>query len=773
MARIFQLSDLSVTGKDCVPPIEIELNAHKNRLLITHTFIDPLDKTATLTISDDSNLSDEEIEQELRFILQDWLPKGPPPPPKKHYHGWQAGLGLASGSAMMAVMLLGVTLAPWLHILLIGLGSAITLALGVPSYNKAFSALFSKKNKINMDSLFALSTIAAISLTIAHIFVPVLPMLIDAALMIFGFRHFGLWLEQTMKTKTLNKERFVDRGRKSHDLSNVKAGSIIQISPDQCIPLNGTLEARDARVSFALHTGKTAPYTLKMGSKLFAGMIVHDEMLTMKVTALEDGSYLRQRDLQLIHAQSQKAPIEDFTQKILTWFVPSVLFMSAAVGLCAGFFLGINIGLTAALYFLVCACPCALGMVTPLAIKIGLDKTTNQGMAFNKAKGLQAAGEVDTVIFDLNGTLTQNQLTLLTEHTTVDAQYFPIIHAMEEKSTHAIGRKIFEHTDNQGAAPTFSIIKECPSGMTAVHLGRTYKIGNANHVNVQSDHINSREAQHVIYFSVNDEIKGHFLLKDELRDDASKVIDTLRHNNLQVKILTGADHHTAQQYAKQLTINPRDIVTGCTPAGKSQYIRLLQEQGHKVAMIGDAGNDTNAIAAADFGVIVSSSSTDPMAKQEADASIHAPSLLPLLNIFAVSKQTMRHIKQNLLISFAYNTLSLGYIACAIFLMPALLSPAIGAALMAAQSACILANAYRIKREEEMMPEPEPKTSPGLSESSALSAAPDSTPDLLSIFSHYAQFVPGSTYGEPEMYLRAYIESAPSSPDYPKTRQLYR
>jgi cation transport ATPase len=211
-------------------------------------------------------------------------------------------------------------------------------------------------------------------------------------------------------------------------------------------------------------------------------------------------------------------------------------------------------------------------------------------------------------------------------------------------------------------------------------------------------------AQHVIYFSKNGIIQGHFLIEDPLRDDAALMVHSLIKNNLIFKIFTGSDRTTANQYAKQLKIDPRCITTDCTPESKCNEIQALQYQGHTVAMFGDSGNDVNAIATANLGVAVLSPASHPMSEQAADVSLNNPSLLPVLNIFAVGRQTMGLIKQNLALSFAYNAASLAFVAYAIFAYPALLNPIFGAALMVVQSAFVILNAYRVKSQEARLPE---------------------------------------------------------------------
>lgn len=713
MSKSYKFENLAVSCSHCFPPINTQLTAHQQRLKIDRWHLDHLNKTATVFINDDNELSSELTENELRFILKDWLP-AQDTPPQKHYHGWQAILGISLGFSMMMLMMLGIPLSPWLHDAIIYGGSLLTVMLGWPSYRKAFSSLTSKQKFFTMDTLFTISTLSAITISLLHVFFPIMSMMIDAALMILGFRHAGLWLEEKVTQKSLQQERFVDRGRHTiiqkklgeHSvdcqLDEVGVGQIIKISAGQCIPLNGSLMQENAEITFALHTGQIEAVALKQGEKLYAGMIAQEDII-MKVSALEEDSYLRKRDLSLIESQMQKAPIHEFTQKITTWFVPGVL-TAASLILLAGPLLGTSLVIKASLYLLVCACPCALGLITPLAINIGLTKTKDQGLVFNTAKGLQAAAEIDMAVFDLNGTLTLNKPQVVGTPT-VPKDYFDIVYAMEAQSKHPISTGIKDHIGMPYDSIVFDKIENNNHGLMATLNGNVYKIGNASFFdNIPlPTPVDTGNAQHIIYFMKNGKIEGYFLLEDPIRPDASLMLENLIKNKFHIRILTGTNRATADRYAAQLRVSPDWIQTDCTPQSKSDHLQYFKNQKHKVAMFGDSGNDTEAIASADLGVAITSPATDPMTLQQADATLNNHSLMPILQLFAVGRQTMRQIKQNLWISFGYNILSLGFVACAIFLFPTVLNPAFGAALMTFQSACILANAYRIKHQETTLP----------------------------------------------------------------------
>jgi Cu2+-exporting ATPase len=709
---------------NCIASLKAELEPYVpiHSFLIDESVYNPVAKSISIAVSDSCALSDEELDAEIRFILSYYIPHKDEVK-KEKYHLLQADIGIFSGALMMSLMFLEslefITLDMWVHQAFLYGGVLITAVIGYPTMIKAWAGLRGKVKKFNMDSLFALSTIAAVAASLS----PFMPSLIDAALMINGFRHFGLWIEESFTQKISAREKFVDRGRKSKfkikengvfvdyigALKDVPMNSIIQVPKGECIPLNGKLEEENAELTFTMHTGKEDVELMKPGSQLLAGMVVASDSLTFTVNALEDQSYLRARDLSLIAAQAKRAPIQEKTASILSWFMPVVLTLGVGLGLVSGYFNGIGAGFQTLLYFMVCACPCALGMVTPLGVNVGLKKLSDDGVTFKTAKGMQAAAEVDTIVFDLNGTLTKNQPKVT--RCTIDWRLFPLIQAMQAHSSHNIGKAISDYilpSKMKSGKVILDEVYKDHHGLMATFQGNVYKIGNKDFVNPpeQSQVKDFGHAQHAIYFSKNGIVEGYFLLEDPLRDgdQTASMIQNLIDNNMNVKVFTGASQDTAAQYSRQLGIPMSQFVTNCVPTkeegenNKCALIKALQgqDEGHKVAMFGDAGNDVEAIKAANFGVVVNSRSTDPMAEQESDASINSDTLLPqVLKLMAVGRQTMRHINQNLGVSFIYNTGSLVYVACAVFLNPSLLNPAFGAGLMVVQSLFIVLNAMRI------------------------------------------------------------------------------
>jgi P-type Cu2+ transporter len=738
--KLYRFNNIKIYCEGCVVPLYSELNEHKDRLKIKKQHINVQQKTLTVWLDKSNALPEQKAREELRRIVEDWLPTETDPiqnfippndeileilppsqeikatpfiPQENHYYWQQAALGSISGAGLMLLMLMNIAIPNWAHFTMIFGGAALTGVLGANSFKNAWEGLRPKgqqnKSSLNMDFLFSLSAIAAIAVSILHLFFPIMPMMIEAALMIFGFRRAGQWLEASFEKNKGNPPKFVDRTRAQRYRDDKKPviGSFIKVPRGACVPLNGILLSPNADLSFTVHTGKIEPISMKAGDELCAGMEVASEEILMEVTDLEEDSYLAYRDECFELAQAETAPIQQFTQKVMDKFIPALLITAMGVGIIASLFFGPVLGIRAALYLLVCACPCTLGFITSLAVKFGLKKIENQGLTFNTAKGLEAASTVDTVVFDLNGTLTRNEPRVLSWK--ANPKYLAIIAAMEAQSDHVIAKEILKAVGTPSEKIVFDHIKPSHHGIEVVIGKDVYKIGNSAFTQPSCKVVDTLDANHVIYFTKNGQVRAHFLMKDPLRDDAKTVIQTLLQQKKSLRILTGANRETAKQYAHELGLDHSHFITDCEPEDKEDFIQALRDNGKQVAMFGDSGNDAEAITRANLGVVISSPATDPMSEQTADITLTNTSLMPILQIFAVGKQTMRSIKQNLGISFAYNFLSLGFVALAIFAFPGFLNPAFGAGLMVVQSACVMANAYRIKSQGTGIVFPEQRT----------------------------------------------------------------
>jgi len=652
----------------------------------------------------------------------------------------QGAVGLATGIALMAVMMAGVGI-PLVGMIAIACASTLLTAyLGHETYFQAVKKLIKAKT-LTMDALFTVSTLAALGVSIASFFVPWLKMMFDVPLLIFGFRHIGEGIKKAAKRKVVSGLSFKDRAPKlvrvlvdgkwvKRPIAQVAVNDVILVRKGEVIPLNGRCRTQQSSVDNTLITGQTVPKTIRQGRTLLAGMRVNDDAhsIKMRVTAVENDSYLAKLDQKIALAHLEKAPLETASNKILQYFIPAVIILAIIVGIVIGILFPPVLAIQAAICVLVSACPCVLGLVVPLAIKIGIAKAADHGVQFKSGKSLQAANTVNKVVFDLNGTLTKGKpvvksVKLLDHHLSKD-ELLNLFGMIERHSNHPMAKAISHYVNKRrlkdGQLSDAVLTKLDKKGHTRLRAeinDKWYTIGNKNMMTkagidmrkfktLQAEH----PADHIIYLARENKVIGYIVLSDPLRDDAKSVIKTLQNKGKEVHICTGADRETALGYAQLLGIPEENVQAECLAMtddtkqdkpskqiSKENYIKQLQADGGKVAMIGDAGNDALAIASSDLGIAVKSDASDIGTQDNAGVIIHDKSLLPVVTAFAVAKQTVNNIKQNLITNLTYNLAAI-IIITAVVAVGFAINPAIGAALMIVQVGIVLLMAYRFKQQ---------------------------------------------------------------------------
>ena len=420
----------------------------------------------------------------------------------------------------------------------------------------------------------------------------------------------------------------------------------------------------------------------------------------------------------------EEGRFEAATNKVLQYFIPTVLMSAILSVVVISYFFSLALAIQCAVAVLVSACPCTLGFITPLAVKFGMNKAAKYGVEFKSTKILQEAEQIDRVVFDLFGTLTVGVPTVHTFGVMPDSglstddllDYFSVL---EKGSSHLMAKAIWDYVNKTKKAPSSDIMvtdidTSNHAGISAVIHGDKYTLGNQNMMHAAGIDIQSLQGRwqtessaSVVYLARASKLIGYIILKDRLRDDAYHVVQSLKSLGKEVYLCTGADKRTAEQYAALLDISSDHIRADCVGAAsghlsqrddKRAFINYLKQDGHQVGMIGDAVNDTCAIAVSDFGIAVKSRASDEITRQQAGAVIQGGKLLPVVNAFAVSRQTVGHIKQNLLFSLFYNLGAMLVASGLLLTIGVTLNPSVGVALMILQSSLLLFNAYRFKQQ---------------------------------------------------------------------------
>lgn len=765
MSKLFLFTLPDITCPSCVKSVEDVLNGCAT-LKIDSVSVDLLNKQVWVVVADDgktfaemSTLLDKELggishqqielnagqmdEEQLAIELQrasEHSKQKNNKAQKKNTrsHLIKGILGSTLGAGLMALGMSGIAL-PVSVMYGLALGcAALTVYLGKESYYDSVKKLV-KTHTMTMDTLFTISTLTVIGVSFASFFIPWMPMMMEAGLMIFGFRHLGKAIEDSIKQKVVSGLTFKDRTSSfvekeiqqdnqskyvSTSTNKIVPTDIVQIKKGEVIPFDGVCMSDSALIYDTIISGSTLPRVIKRGERILAGMRVPDDVTAIKmgVTRPQATSYLARLDTKILKANIEKAPIETITNKILQYFVPGVIGLAALSGIVIGVLFNPALAIQCATSLLVSACPCTLGFITPLSVKIGMSKALGNGVQFKSGKALQSADQIDTVLFDLNGTLTTGvpvvkNYRICTQEKILPEEYFQSLAVLEQESQHPIAKAICNFVEKKNLPLTKQNITDIDrshhSGIKAKINDQWFVVGNKKLMMEEGIDVSSLEkelinndAQQVVYLARANKVIGYLSLKDPLRNDAKLTIQELKKMGKAVGICTGADLETAQQYAKELAIPSDMVFANCLGASenancvsKVQYIEQLQKQGKRVAMVGDAANDALAIAKSNFGIAVKSISGDEMTQQQAGATVDNSSLLPVVTAFAVAKETVKSIKQNLTLSLGYNSTVMLIASGALVSIGLVLNPAAGVALMALESSLVLLNQYRIKRRE--------------------------------------------------------------------------
>ena len=660
---------------------------------------------------------------------------------RKHFY--KGVIGTLIGAGLIVLMFTGIGLPLVAMAAITAASSALTLYLGAEFYLKAAKQF--KSGMFDMDMLFALSTLTIVGVAVAGFFMPWLPMMMETGVLIFGFRHLGLAIEQSIKDKVNSGSTCVDlaakkvrrldptSGRWSECTSSaIKPDDLIRVAPGEIIPVDGVFEGNgDAWLNEGSKNGEndeSSPSWIKKTVQVFAGMLVPQGMhfeYRAKATVSNSELARMDKDIEDGSKKENKAPIELTTRKILKYFVPSVIALALISGLVIGILFNPALAIQCATSLLVAACPCTLGLITPVAIKIGMVKANKYGVHFKSNKSLQQADGIDTVVLDLNGTLTTGELIATGHeiypgnHTSADT-FFTYLAVLENAATrdkktgkiHPFAERVLNYATSQCNVSTLPIATNVDemqyAGVKADINGECCLVGNAqflakNKIALPNQIMTGQSSDHTIYLVKGGCVIGHITIQSPLRKDAKFIIEELQRMGKEIHICTGSTQKTAEGYIKALGLSkPIILKAEHYPKDKTTYINTLRNQKNKrVAMVGDGVNDSSAIAASHFGIAVNSISGNIKTQDAAGAVIDPinDSLLPVVTTFAVAKQTMRSIKQNLVISLAYNMSSMLIAGGVLVAVGFTLNPAIGVALMVLQVAFILLNQYRIRHQE--------------------------------------------------------------------------
>lgn len=594
-----------------------------------------------------------------------------------------------------------------------------------------FKSLF--KGTPNMDSLVALGASAAFVYGIFTIYkigiglglldfksvsAHVMNLYFESAGTILTLITLGKTLEAKAKGKTTDaiskllnlapKTARVlrENQEKNVPVEEVKKDDVVIVKAGESIPVDGVIISGSASIDESALTGESLPVDKKEGDKAIGATINRNGYFKMRVTKTGDETVLAQIVKLVDEATSSKAPIANLADRISSVFVPIVIgiaFIAAIIWLLHGstFEFALSIGISV----LVISCPCALGLATPTAIMVGTGQGAINGILFKSAKALETTHELQTIVFDKTGTITEGKpvVTDIFPLQNTENDLLQIAASLESLSEHPLAQAITTSAKEKNLSflEVEKFTQVAGQGISGIIDGKkilagNLKMMNENQIETTSANFldNSKNGgKTTLYFAQDNRLIGIIRVADVIKDTSKEAIEELNQMGLQTIMLTGDNETTARAIAKKAGI--RHVIAEVLPADKEHEIQKLQAQGQKVAMVGDGINDAPALARADVGIAIGAG-TD-IAIDSADVVLMKSQLTEVSTAIRLSKATIKNIKENLFWAFIYNIIGIP-IAAGIF-YPAFgfkLSPMIGALAMSFSSVFVVTNALRLR-----------------------------------------------------------------------------
>lgn len=622
-----------------------------------------------------------------------------------------------------------------------GVTGIICLALlataGKPFFINAWTALTHKR--ATMDTLVALGTGAAWLYSMLVVIAPnwfpeqARHVYFEASAMIIGLISLGHYIEAKAKARTTDAlqglinlqpktaTRYQDGEETNIAVKEIQTDMVIRVKPGERIPIDGIVVEGSSYIDEAMLTGEPVAALKQQGDKVFTGTINQDGSLLIKATMVGEQTTLA-RIIQLVRqAQSSKPALARLADQISSVFVPVVIMIAiiaAAVWYVFGPTPQASYMLVVVTTVLIIACPCALGLATPLSITVGVGKAAELGILVKDAEVLQTASQIQTIVFDKTGTLTQGKPSVQSESCLLSnpENLWNDVYLLEAQSEHPLAQAVCQYIKQTYTDVDTSNTKvdhyqtERGLGLQGKVNGHKYWIGSPryledNHVSL-TEHRNSltqleKNAETPILIAQDGELAAIIGVSDPLREESKRTVTQLQKMGVQVVLLSGDHPSVANAIGKQLGIDK--VIAGVLPDQKAQHIKELQNTSDNqskntkrvVAMVGDGINDAPALAQADVGIAMGSGSD--IAIENANMTLLKSSPLAVVHGIELSKATVKNIKQNLLGAFLYNSLGIPVAAGVLYpFFGMMLSPVVAGAAMALSSITVVSNANRLR-----------------------------------------------------------------------------
>lgn len=607
----------------------------------------------------------------------------------------------------------------------------VVLWAGLPFFVRGWASL--RTGNFNMFTLIAVGTGAAFAYSVLAVLAPgVFPdgfraadgsvaIYFEPAAVIVVLVLLGQVLELRARARTGDAvralldlapkmaRRIEAGGETDIPLDHVAVGDVLRIRPGERVPVDGVVLEGNGGVDESMVTGEAMPVEKRAGDLVIGGTLNGRGTLVMRAQKVGAETMLARIVQMVADAQRSRAPIQRLADRVSSWFVPAVIgvaVLAFIVWAAFGPSPSLAYGLLAAVSVLIIACPCALGLATPMSIMVGIGRGASLGILIRDAEALERFEKVDTVVIDKTGTLTEGKprvTEIVPAHGCDEADVLRLAAALEKGSEHPLAAAVLAAASGIEIPPVEAFEAVTGKGVMGTVAGLRVALGNAAlmaDLGVDAAALAARadvlrhDGATVVLLAEGVRLVGLIAVADPIKATTPAALEALRRAGLRIVMLTGDNRITAEAVAKSLDI--AEVEADVLPARKSEIVRRLRAEGCVVAMAGDGVNDAPALAAADVGVAMGTG-TD-VAIQSAGVTLLKGDLAGLARARALSVATMRNIRQNLFFAFAYNAAGVPLAAGVLYpVFGILLSPMVAAAAMALSSASVIANAVRLKR----------------------------------------------------------------------------
>ena len=614
----------------------------------------------------------------------------------------------------MADLLPGFMMRQWMTWLELALAIPVVCWCGAPIFERGWASIVHRSP--NMFTLIAMGIAASFGFSVVALIAPDVfphsgmpPLYFEAAAVITTLVLLGQVLELRARGQTASaikalvgltpkKARLVVGAKEGEvALELVRPGDLLRVRPGEAVPVDGVVREGESAVDESMLTGEAIPVAKAAGADLTGGTVNGTGALLMEARRVGTETLLAQIVKLVGEAQRSRAPVQRVADRVAAWFVPAVV-LSAIVTFAVWASFGRPLmGFVNAVAVLIIACPCALGLATPMSIMVGIGRGAQAGVLIKDAATLETLHSVSVLAIDKTGTLTEGKPRVVRFEGTLEA--LRLAASLEQASEHPLAGAVVASANERGlvlARPT-DVRAVAGQGLSGTVEGHVVAIGNESLIGAAAtaESVAARESGATVTFiAIDGASAGWLAITDPIKDTARPALEALRREGIEVVLLSGDHATSAEAVARQLGIT--QVIAGATPQRKAEVIRELQSQGKRVAMAGDGINDTVALAAADAGIAMGTGTG--AAIESAGVTLLRGDLKGIERAIRLSRETMKNIRQNLFFAFVYNFAGVPLAAGVLYpVFGWLLSPMIAAAAMMFSSLSVISNSLRLRR----------------------------------------------------------------------------